>query len=128
MKRIWVNGTFDILHIGHIRLLTYAASLGKLRVGLDTDRRVKEKKGFKRPFNSLDIRMEFISSIRGIDSVVFFDTDDQLIDNIKSWKTDILVVGSDYSIDDVMGKDCVNKILFFDKIENISTTKILNYG
>ena len=44
MKKIWVNGTFDVLHIGHIKLLEYASSLGVVRVGLDTDERVKLKK------------------------------------------------------------------------------------
>ena len=44
MKKVWVNGTFDILHIGHIRLLNFAKSFGIVRVGLDTDDRVSEKK------------------------------------------------------------------------------------
>ena len=70
--RIWVNGTFDVLHIGHIRLILHAASLGVLRVGIDTDERVRSKKGIERPFNKLDDRMEFLSAITGVDSVVSF--------------------------------------------------------
>jgi cytidyltransferase-like protein len=44
MKKIWVNGTFDVLHIGHIKLLEYASTLGSVRVGIDSDNRVREKK------------------------------------------------------------------------------------
>jgi cytidyltransferase-like protein len=46
--KVWINGTFDILHIGHIRLLNFAKSFGSIRVGLDTDVRVSEKKGIER--------------------------------------------------------------------------------
>ena len=49
MKKIWVNGSFDILHVGHIRLLEYASLFGSIRVGIDTDERIKEKKGKDRP-------------------------------------------------------------------------------
>jgi D-beta-D-heptose 7-phosphate kinase/D-beta-D-heptose 1-phosphate adenosyltransferase len=110
MKKVWVNGTFDIVHIGHIRLLEHASSFGVVRVGLDTDKRVSEKKGETRPFNSLSDRMDFITSIRYVDSVVSFDTDDELINRIYEWKPDIMVIE------------------FFKKIEGVSTTKILNDG
>ncbi|NDE81741.1 MAG: D-glycero-beta-D-manno-heptose 1-phosphate adenylyltransferase, partial [Actinobacteria bacterium] len=46
-KKVWVNGAFDVLHIGHIKLLEYAKSLGSVRVGLDTDTRIKMLKGEK---------------------------------------------------------------------------------
>ena len=82
-NKVWVNGTFDVLHIGHIRLILHAASLGVLRVGIDTDERVRSKKGIERPFNKLDDRMEFLSAIAGVDSVVSFDTDDELRNCIK---------------------------------------------
>ena len=126
--KIWVNGTFDILHIGHIRLLQHAASLGILRVGIDTDERVRSKKGDNRPFNCLEDRMEFMRSIRGVDSVVSFGTDNELIERIKDWDTDILVIGDDYKYHKIIGVEYVPKIDFFDKIEGISTSKILNYG
>ncbi len=126
--KVWVNGTFDILHIGHIRLLLYAASLGTLRVGVDTDERVRLKKGTDRPFNMLAERMEFISAINGIDSVVSFDSDDELIERIKEWKPDIMVIGDDYNYEQIIGKEFIPKIEFFKKIDGLSTTKILNNG
>ena len=125
MKKIWINGTFDVLHIGHIRLMLHGASLGTLRVGIDTDERVRSKKGVERPFNTLADRMEFVSSIRGVDSVVSFGTDDELIERIKEWGPDILVIGNDYKYHQIIGVEYVPKIEFFDKIEGFSTTKIL---
>ncbi len=58
--RVWVNGTFDVLHRGHIELLEFASSLGLVKVGLDTDERVKQLKGESRPVNTLEDRMFFI--------------------------------------------------------------------
>ena len=128
MKRIWVNGTFDVLHIGHIKLLEYASSFGTLRVGIDTDKRVREKKGESRPYNSLEDRMGFMRSIRFVDSVVAFDSDESLIEHIKQWRPDIMVIGDDYSYEQIVGKEFVPKIEYFKKIEGISTSKILDNG
>lgn len=125
MKKIWVNGTFDVLHIGHIRLLEHASKIGIVRVGLDTDERVKEKKGKERPFNTLTDRIEFISSIRFVDSVVQFGSDDELIQKIKEWEPDVMVIGDDYEYHQIIGVEYIPKIEFFQKIKNISTTKIL---
>ena len=124
--KVWINGTFDILHIGHIRILNFAKSFGSIRVGLDTDERVREKKGIQRPFNKLEYRMEFISSIAGVDSVVSFGTDDELRNCIKEYEPDIMVIGGEYKYKEIIGLEYVPHIEFFDKIEGISTTKILN--
>lgn len=123
--KVWVNGTFDIVHIGHIRLLEYASTFGIVRVGLDTDNRVSQRKGKNRPFNTLSDRMDFISSIRFVDSVVSFDSNDELISRIREWRPDILVIGNDYQYHEIIGVEYVPKVEFFDKIDNISTTKIL---
>lgn len=128
MKRIWVNGTFDVLHIGHIKLLEYAASLGIVRVGIDTDERVKEKKGNNRPYNRLEDRIEFMSSIKYVHSVVCFNSDLELIDKIKEWEPDIMVIGNDYKYHEIIGVEYIPKINFFDKVEGISTSKILDNG
>lgn len=128
MKRVWVNGTFDVLHIGHIKLLEYASSFGTLRVGIDTDERVREKKGDLRPYNSLEDRMGFMRSIRFVDSVVAFDSDETLVEHIKQWRPDIMVIGNDYSYEQIIGKEFIPKIEFFKKIEGISTSKILDNG
>lgn len=126
MKKVWVNGTFDILHIGHIRLLEYASTFGVVRVGLDTDKRVNKRKGDKRPFNSLCDRMDFISSIRFVDSVVCFDSNDELIDRINEWQPDIMVIGSDYIDKEIIGAENIKEIKFFNRVEGFSTSQILN--
>ena len=125
MKKVWVNGTFDILHIGHIRLLKFAKSFGSLRIGLDTDSRVKEKKGIERPFNKLEDRIEFISEIAGVDSVVSFGTDDELRSCIKEWEPDVFVIGDDYIDKPIIGGGLAKEIKFFTKVSDISTSKIL---
>jgi D-beta-D-heptose 7-phosphate kinase/D-beta-D-heptose 1-phosphate adenosyltransferase len=125
MKKIWINGTFDVLHIGHIRLMLHAASLGTLRVGIDTDERVRSKKGMERPFNTLADRMEFVSAINGVQSVVSFGSDDELIERIKEWGPDIMVIGNDYKYHQIIGVEYVPQIEFFDKLPGYSTSNIL---
>lgn len=127
MVKVWVNGAFDVLHIGHIQLLKLAASLGVVRVGLDSDERIKENKGKDRPFNTLSDRIEFISSIKYVDSVVSFSTSEELIDNIKEYEPDLMVIGNDYKYRRIIGVEYIPKVIFFDKIEGKSTTTILNY-
>jgi D-beta-D-heptose 7-phosphate kinase/D-beta-D-heptose 1-phosphate adenosyltransferase len=127
MTKVWINGSFDVLHVGHIRLLEYGASLGDVRVGLDTDSRISEKKGPNRPYNNLNDRIEFISSIKYVRSVVTFGSDDELIQRIIEFEPDIMVIGNDYNYHSIIGVEYVPKIMFFDKIEGKSTSSILGY-
>ena len=86
MKNVWVNGCFDIVHLGHIRLLNYAKSLGDfLFVGIDGGSRVRKNKGFHRPINNQDFRKEFLSSLRAVDKVDIFNSDDQLENLINGY-------------------------------------------
>jgi rfaE bifunctional protein nucleotidyltransferase chain/domain len=126
--KVWVNGTFDVMHVGHIKLLEQASRLGTVRVGLDTDERIKEKKGPNRPVNNLDDRIKFMQSIKYVDSVVSFGSNEELENCIKEWDADLMVIGNDYKYHEIIGAHLVEKIIFFDKIENKSTTKILNHG
>ena len=126
MVRVWINGTFDILHRGHIELLKYASKKGTVRVGIDTDQRVKNFKGNDRPFNTWEDRVFFMDSIKGVDSVVGFSTDEELENEIKKWNPKYIIVGSDYKNKKVIGSQFCQEILFFDKLDNYSTTKILN--
>ena len=127
MKKVWVNGTFDVVHIGHIKLLEFANSFGSVTVGLDTDERVRSKKGESRPFNTLVDRMDFISSIRFVDNVVCFDTDEELVNQIKKLEPDVMVIGGEYRYKQIMGLEHVPHIEFFEKIDGYSSSKILNY-
>ena len=75
MKTIFVNGTFDLLHRGHLELLNYAKSLGDyLCVGIDTDVRVKEKKGEKRPIHNQNERKFFLENLKAVDDFDSLDT------------------------------------------------------
>lgn len=125
--KIWVNGAFDILHIGHIKLLKHAAAMGYLRVGIDTDERIKELKGPQRPFNCFSTRKEMLESLRFVDEVVGFGSEEELIDKIKLYQPDVMVIGSDYKDKRIIGSEFINKIVHFNRIENISTTSILEY-
>jgi D-beta-D-heptose 7-phosphate kinase/D-beta-D-heptose 1-phosphate adenosyltransferase len=128
VKKVWVNGSFDILHLGHIRLIEYAASLGSVRVGIDTDERIREKKGKDRPYNTLEDRVEFLYSIKYIDSVVTFSSNEELVNNIKEYNPDLMVIGDDYSYHSIIGIEYIPEVRFFEKIAGKSTTKILSYG
>jgi len=123
--RVWVNGTFDVMHIGHIKLLEKASSLGTVRVGLDTDKRIKEKKGEHRPYNNLQDRMDFMKSIRYVDSVVSFSSNEELENAIREWDADIMVIGDDYKYHEIIGAHLVGRVYFFDKLEGKSTSNIL---
>jgi D-beta-D-heptose 7-phosphate kinase/D-beta-D-heptose 1-phosphate adenosyltransferase len=124
--KVWVNGTFDILHIGHIKLLEFANKLGEVRIGIDTDRRVKELKGKNRPFNNQEDRKKMLESLKFVNDVVFFDSENELINCIKCYSPDIMVIGSDYRDKIIFGSEYTEKLVFFEKIPNYSTTNILN--
>jgi D-beta-D-heptose 7-phosphate kinase/D-beta-D-heptose 1-phosphate adenosyltransferase len=128
VKKVWINGTFDVVHIGHIRLLEYARTFGVVKVGLDTDERVKLLKGNDRPFNNLKDRMDFIQSIRYVESVTFFGSDEELENRIKEYEPDVMVIGGEYKYKRIIGLEYVPRIEFFEKIDGYSSTKILNYG
>jgi len=125
-SKVWVNGTFDVLHRGHIELLQFASTKGILRVGIDFDSRVKQLKGLTRPINIWEDRKYFLKSIRYVDSVVGFGSDEELEEQIKLWKPDYMVVGSDYKDKRVIGSQYVENLLFFDRIGDFSTTNILS--
>ena len=124
--KVWVNGTFDILHVGHIKLLEFASQFGNLRVGIDTDKRVKELKGEDRPFNNQDDRKKMLESIRYVNKVILFDSREELINCVKEYQPDIMVIGDDYKNQTVYGSEHAKQLIFFEKIPNYSTTKILN--
>lgn len=128
MKKVWVNGTFDVLHVGHIKLLEFASQFGVLRVGIDTDKRVKELKGDDRPFNNQEDRKKMLESIKYVDEVVIFDSRQELIDSVRDYSPDVMVVGDDYKGETVFGSEHAKELIFFEKIHGYSSTKILNYN
>ena len=128
MKKIIVNGTFDILHRGHIMMLEYARSLGdELLVCIDTDRRIRELKGPTRPINTEADRVFMLESLRCVSSVAVFDDVDDLIDQIKQYKPAIMVKGSDYQGRSVVGEAFVPQVIYYDRIQQYSTTKTIQH-
>jgi D-beta-D-heptose 7-phosphate kinase/D-beta-D-heptose 1-phosphate adenosyltransferase len=123
MARVWINGTFDVLHRGHLELLNYSSKYGSVRVGIDSDRRVKDFKGDLRPINSLEERILMMENLRCVDSVVSFDSDEELENQIRLWNPHYLIIGSDYKVKKVIGSQLVEKVIFFDRIEGYSSTE-----
>ena len=122
MKRIFVNGTFDILHRGHLELLEFAKSLGDfLIVAIDSDRRVKELKGPTRPINTEYERKQMLEAIRWVDRVYVFDSDSELVSYITD--CDLMVKGSDYRGRPIVGQDACPEIVFFERLEDYSSSK-----
>jgi len=127
-KVIWTNGCFDVLHRGHIELFKYAKSLGdKLIVGIDSDKKIKKEKGNSRPINTARDRKFMLESIKYIDKVLIFNSREQLENLIKTIKPSVMIVGSDWEGKDVVGQKHAEKIIFFNRIGNYSTTNILNH-
>ena len=129
-KIVFTNGCFDIIHSGHIHLLKQAKKMGdKLIVGLNSDTSVKKIKGPDRPINSQENRLTVLKAIKFVDEVIIFEETDPLNLIIKI-KPDVLVKGSDYPIDKVIGNDFVNsyggRVVLVDLIPNQSSTRIIN--
>jgi D-beta-D-heptose 7-phosphate kinase/D-beta-D-heptose 1-phosphate adenosyltransferase len=132
---IWVNGCFDILHIGHLNLLEYAKllrdpkskflRLNRLIVGIDSDRRVKELKGGNRPINNEEDRKRMLEALSVVDEVVIYDTEEQMCDYISTFQIDFMVVGEEYKNKRVLCREhSENDVVFFPKDEKSSTNII----
>lgn len=124
MKKVVVNGTFDILHLGHLRLLQYAKSIpdSYVLVLIDGDNRVKELKGPNRPIHSEYERACFLDALKSVDRVEIFNSDDELRQYIKDFDPDIMIKGSDYRGKPIIGSEFCKSIIFYDRMEKYSTT------
>ena len=126
MVTVWTNGCFDVLHRGHFEMLKYAKSLGDyLIVGIDADSKVRLDKGLERPFNCQEDRRFALESIRYVDKVVIFYSKGELESWVKAILPTYMVVGSDWKGKEVVGSGYTQKVCFFDRIGEYSTTKIL---
>lgn len=127
---VFTNGCFDIIHRGHIEYLASTANEGDvLIIGINTDNSVRKIKGENRPVQDEYARALTLASLTFVTSVILFDeeTPYNLINFIKP---DILVKGSDYKPEDIVGNDIVasngGKIVTINFIEGYSTTNIIN--
>jgi D-beta-D-heptose 7-phosphate kinase/D-beta-D-heptose 1-phosphate adenosyltransferase len=126
MKTVFVNGTFDILHSGHVRLLNTARSMGDyLIVAIDSDDRVAELKGPTRPINHAGERRAMLSNLKAVDEVQIFSSNEELAMLVKQFQPDVMMVGSDWKNKPVIGSEYATRIEYFDRIHEHSTTNII---
>jgi rfaE bifunctional protein nucleotidyltransferase chain/domain len=123
MKKVFTNGCFDVLHRGHFELLKHCHSLGKVVVGINTDKSVKRLKGENRPFFNQQDRAFMLKSCRYVDEVLLFDEDTPL-ELIKKVKPDIIVKGGDYNPTEVVGNNLA-EVVIFNYIQGYSTSNTL---
>jgi bifunctional ADP-heptose synthase (sugar kinase/adenylyltransferase) len=104
-------------------MIEYAASLGnELYVGLDSDTRVKARKGVARPIQNEQTRMGVLKSLRYVNDVIVYSTDLELERIIQSYSPNFMVLGADYKGKHIIGQQYARDILFFDKLEGYSTS------
>ena len=128
-KTIWTNGTFDVLHAGHIKLFREARKLagpgGKVIVGTDSDERIRELKGPSRPINNLYDRVDFLRAIKYIDEIATFSSVDALEAFIQRYSPDILLIGDDYIGKPIVGSQFAKEIVYFPRYGGLSSSNII---
>jgi len=125
--KVWINGCFDVLHYGHFQLISYANSFGgSLRIGIDSDKRVKESKGDSRPFHTEQQRVLNLLQLRGVNNIMIFNSNKELSDMIKEYEPDIFIIGEEYKDKKIIGKQHAKRIEYFPKVEGFSTTGLLD--
>jgi D-beta-D-heptose 7-phosphate kinase/D-beta-D-heptose 1-phosphate adenosyltransferase len=124
-KIVFTNGCFDILHLGHVLLFRKARSLGDvLVVGVNSDDSVRRLKGPKRPVVDERSRLKVLSELESVDYAVLFD-EDTPFELIKELKPQILVKGGDYRLNEIVGRNLVQKVVRFPVVEGYSTSALI---
>ena len=130
MKVAFTNGCFDILHLGHLEILTKSKEFGdRLIVAVNSDASVRKLKGKERPINDFQTRSNMLASFSFVDYVVEFsdDTPKKLIQIIKP---DFLIKGGDYKKKDIVGNDIVSsyggETIIIPLIDGLSSTNTIN--
>ena len=126
---VFTNGVFDLLHVGHVRYLHQARSLGDaLVVGINSDRTVRELKGEARPVTNESERAEILAALRSVDYVVIFD-DISPRSLIAQLLPDVLVKGGDWGLDQIHGREEVEaaggRVVSLRFVDGASTTRII---
>lgn len=128
-RLVFTNGVFDLLHVGHVRYLAEARSLGDaLVVAINSDRTVRELKGPNRPVFDQAERAEILAALRHVDYVTIFD-DVSPRSLIAKLLPDVLVKGGDYGLDQIHGREEVEtaggKVISLPFVEGASTTTLI---
>lgn len=126
---VFTNGVFDLLHVGHVRYLAAARSLGDaLVVAINSDRTVRELKGNGRPVINESERAEILAALRYVDYVTIFD-DVSPRSLITELLPDVLVKGGDYGIDEIHGREEVEaaggKVISLPFVQGASTSTVI---
>ena len=125
-KIVWTNGTFDILHPGHIQLFKVARSLGdKVIVATDTDEKIKKDKGDHKPVNDLKYRVAMLESIKYIDVVLTFGDRPELEGLIQLYNPDILILGDDWRYGDVVGRNHAKEVRFLPRVGGYASSNTI---
>ncbi len=124
------NGCFDLLHTGHIKLLSASKQLGDiLIVAIDDDDSVNKLKGSGRPVIGVKERVRILCALDSVDYVVVFSSG-ELKKLIEIIRPDVLTKGSNYTSEEVFGRELVEllggRIVLIPVSENISSTRIIN--
>ena len=126
MSIVWTNGTFDILHPGHIQLFKVARSLGdKVIVATDTDAKIKNDKGDHKPVNDLKYRVAMLEAIKYIDVVLTFNDRKELEGLIQLYKPDILILGDDWRYGDVVGREHAKEVRFLPRVGGYASSNTI---
>ena len=125
----FTNGCFDILHQGHLEILSQAAALDDiLVVGVNTDASVKKLKGDSRPVNNESFRAQMLAALTMVDAVVLFDEETPL-ELIRLIEPDTLIKGGDYAIEQIAGAEDVIKnggeVKIIPLVKGYSTTALI---
>ena len=126
---VFTNGCFDVFHYGHLHLLNYSKNLGhKLVIGLNDDNSIQKIKGRDRPIHNQEQRTLMLSSLIFVDLIILF-SDETPIKIIKELMPSVLTKGSDYSINDIVGKDEIiesgGEVILIPLIKGLSSSKII---
>lgn len=127
---VFTNGCFDLLHLGHVDYLEKAKGLGDvLVVGLNSDDSVSRFKGPQRPIQDQTSRSRVMASMQAVDLVVFF-SEDTPFELISALLPQVLVKGSDYLAENIVGADVVKNaggvVRTIDFVPGYSTTRIVD--
>jgi len=125
-KIVFTNGCFDILHLGHLKIINESKKKGDvLIIGLNSDSSIRKIKGSKRPILAQSSRAKLLANMIGVDYVVIFN-EATPYNLIKRIKPDCLVKGGDWKKDEIVGKSLVKKIYRVKLCSGHSTTRIIN--